>query len=177
MKIYKIIKSITFLALATSIIFLKDFYVENLQNFIGVLITIYALDEGVEFFFIDQKENRPMIMCSAIVEFILGLCTLIWFKNYSTVCVIWAIWSIMRESSEFVECFELYKEKNYIPCAISFAESVVAIVFSILLVIEPGEHHAKTHMILLIIELVTTIAIPYIADGCEKLFKINQKAE
>ena len=133
MKNYKIGKFVLFVSLAISIIFLTETYLENLQYFIGGLITLYGIDKAVMFFDV-EKHEKPKVLCESIVQVILGVCTIILFKELSTICVIWAVWSIMRESEEIAECYEHFKEK--LPWILSFAESVVAIVFSIMLIME-----------------------------------------
>lgn len=168
MKNYKIGKFIVFMALAVSIIFLMDVYLEHLQYFIGALITMYGVDKGIMFFGV-EKENKPLVLCESIVQIILGVCTIILFKEISTICIIWAVWAIMREGEEIAECYELFKEK--LPCLLNFGESVVAIIFSITLIMEPGEHHAKIHMILLIVELMSAVIFPQFVYFYEKYIK------
>ena len=163
MKNYKIGKLVTFITIAISIIFLMDFYVENLQYFIGGLIVLYGIDKGILFVF-ENKEKKVSLFFQCFVQLLLGICTIFLFNKIETICVIWAVWAIMREAEELTECYELFKER--IPCLLNIAESIVAIVFSILLIKDPGEHHAKVHMILLIIELVTTVTFPI----CRELY-------
>lgn len=158
MKNYKIFKTALFIILGITIFFLKDVYIEHLRLFIGGLIVLYGIDGFVMWVFEKERDGEIRYLCKALVELILGTCTIIFFKELSTVCVIWAVWAILRESEEIAECYELFKEK--LPCLFNFAESIVAIVFSIMLIIEPGEHHAKIHMYLLIVELFSAVLFP-----------------
>ena len=41
-------------------------------------------------------------------------------------------------------------------------ESVTVIVFSLIMIIEPGEHHARVHLYLLVVELSTKVLFPLI---------------
>lgn len=168
MKYYKIGKFIVFIGLAISIFFAVNFYLENLQYFIGVLIVMYGIDKGVMAVF-TEKEKRPGLFCQSLIYLLLGLCTLLLFSDYKTVCVIWAVWAIMRESDELTECYEHFKER--LPFILSFAESVVAIVLSITMIMEPGEHHARTHMYLLIVELMTSVIFPQLTCAYIKYIK------
>ena len=93
----------------------------------------------------------------------------------STICIIWAVWAILREADEIAEYYELFKER--IPCLLGFAESVVAIVFSITLIIEPGEHHAMIHMYLLIVELLSAVIFPQLRCVYVKYIVKNKKHE
>lgn len=172
-KTYKIVKFVIFVLLGLSILFLKETYIENLQYFIGALISIYAIDELCLFIFEKVKEKKSHHFFKSLVEIILGICTLIFFKELATICIIWAVWSILREADEIQECHELFKEK--VPSLLNFVESIVAIVFSILLIIEPGEHHAMTHMYLLIVELLTAVIFPQLRWIYIKYIKKSDK--
>lgn len=174
MKIYKSIKFFLFIALGISIFFLMDTYLEHLRFFIGGLITLYGLDGFIEWLLEKERHEKVHFIFKAAVQLILGICTLVLFKNMETICVIWAVWAIMRESDEIAEYYELFKER--IPCLLGFAESVVAIVLSITLIMEPGEHHAKIHMYLLIVELLSTVIFPQLRCAYVKYLK-NKKAE
>ena len=66
--------------------------------------------------------------------------------------------SICRESFEI---FEIINElKHLLPRILSGVESIAVIVFSIMLILEPGEHHAMIHVYLLLVELVFSPLIP-----------------
>ena len=68
-----------------------------------------------------------------------------------------------------IQDYELFKER--IPCLLGFIESIVAIVLSITLIMEPGEHHAKIHMYLLIAELLTAVIFPQLRCAYVKFIK------
>lgn len=173
MKKYNIVKFVIFVAIAISVIFLKEVYVENLRMFIGSLITLYGVDSIAQIYF-DNENRKAIDFCKGLVEIILGVCTLLFFKDFASVCVIWAVWSIMREADEINECYECFRER--LPFILNSIESIVAIVFSVMLIANPTEHHAMTHMYLLIVELITTVLFPqirfayikYIKNKCNK---------
>ena len=177
MKIYKFIKFFLFIALGVSIFFLMDTYVEHLRFFIGGLITLYGVDGFFLWILEKDKFEKMHFLFKAVVQLVLGICTLTLFGEYSspedvgykTICIIWAVWAIMREADEISEYYELFKER--IPCFLGFIESVVAIVFSITLIMEPGEHHAMIHMYLLIVELFTAVLVPQLRCAYVKYFK------
>lgn len=72
----------------------------------------------------------------------------------------WAIWTILRESEELKECYSLFKERT--PFLLNLAESIVTIVFSILMIADSSawENHATVHLYLLIVELITAVIFP-----------------
>lgn len=169
MKIYKFIKFFVFIALGVSIFFLKETYVEHLRFTIGGLITLYGVDGFFLWILEKDKFVKMHFLFKAVVQFVLGVCTLVLFDKYEVICTIWAVWAIMREADEISEYYELFKER--IPCFLGFIESVVAIVFSITLIMEPGEHHAMIHMYLLIVELFTAVIFPQLRCAYVKYFK------
>ncbi len=152
-----------------------DNYIEHLKYFIGGLITIYGLDGLMSWIFEEDRHGKVHFLFKAAVQLILGICTLTLFQNLETICIIWAVWAIMREADEISEYYELFKER--IPCLLGFIESVVAIVLSVTLIMEPGEHHAKIHMYLLIVELFTAVIFPQLRCVYVKYIAKNKKHE
>lgn len=175
MKIYKTIKFFLFITLGISIFFLKEIYLENLQYFIGGLITLYGIDGFLLWLLEKDRHEKVHFIFKAAVQLILGLCTIGGFDKVSTVCVIWGVWAIMREADEISEYYELFKER--IPCLLGFIESIVAIIFSIFLISDPIEHHAKIHMYLLIVELLTAVIFPQLRCAYVKYIAKNKKQE
>lgn len=175
MKIYKIIKFVLFIALGISVFFLMDTYLEHLRFFIGGLITLYGIDGFVLWSLEKDRHEKVHFVFKGAVQLILGICTLALFENLETVCVVWAVWAIMREADEISEYYELFIER--IPCFLGFIESIVAIALSITLIMEPGEHHAKIHMYLLIVELLTAVIFPQLRCVYAKYIAKNKKHE
>ena len=81
-------------------------------------------------------------------------------------CVIWAAWSILREAFEIKELF--LKIKSVVLTIISGIESIAVIVLSVMLILEPGEHHAMIHLYLLLVELVLTPLVPLLDEVIEE---------
>ena len=174
MKIYKCIKFGLFFVLGISIFFLMKQYMLCLRYFIGGLITLYGIDGFCSWFFEKDREQKMHFLFKAIVQLILGVSTLVLITRFEIICVIWAVWAILREADEIAEYYEMFKEK--VPCLLGFLESVIAIVFSIMLIMEPGEHHAKIHMYLLIVELLSTVIFPQLRFAYFKYIKKDKEA-
>lgn len=175
MKIFKIIKYSLFVFLGTSIFFLKDIYLEGIRFFIGSLILIYAADDFVRAILFEEHEAEKMhLIYKGIAQFILGAIMLILIKDPQTVCVIWGVWAILRESEEIKECIELCKERT--PFVLNLAESILAIVLSITMIMEPEawEHHATVHLYLLIVELYTAVIFSEARLLFNKYFRKNK---
>lgn len=164
---YNLIKLGVYLALAVLVFIFRETLVENLKYFIGGLMILYAVEE-ILFIVLHHihhifHEDKVYL---GFIELVLGV--VLMFVNISVegVCIMWATWSILRESYEIKEiACEL---KNIAPKILSGVESVVIIVFSILLLIEPGEHHAMIHLYLLLAELVIAPLTPLLDELIEK---------
>ena len=164
---YYVIKFAVFVILAALVFALRAQLVEHLQPFIGSLMIFYGLEEMLyeilchKLHFIHKSKTYL-----GLVELIFGTVLLIAPLAFEYVCIIWATWSILRESYEIKEiACEL---KSIVPKIISGVESIVVIVFSILLLIEPGHHHAMIHLYLLLAELVITPLTPLLDELLEK---------
>ena len=161
MKPFRLTRLIVFVLGAVLLLVFNEFFLENLRWFIGGLIVLYGTLGILALILAKVKpiyEGQGFLFFA--VEILLGLTTLCFIKEYATVCVIWAVWSILRESVELEEIVE--RELHPVLAIVSGVESVAVIVLSVMLMIEPGEHHAMIHSYLLVVELVLAALIPVI---------------
>ena len=164
---YNLIKLIVFTVLAILIFIFREKLVEHLKFFIGGLMLFYALEEILFCFLFHSHhffhEDKVYL---GLIEVLLGIVLLSVNLSIEAVCVIWATWSILREAYEIKEiACEL---KHLPPKILSGVESIVVIVFSILLLVEPGEHHALIHLYLLLAELVISPLTPLLDELLDK---------
>ena len=161
MKPFRLTRLIVFVLGAILLLVFNEFFLENLRWFIGGLIVLYGTLGILALILAKVKpiyEGQGFLFFA--VEILLGLTTLCFIKEYATVCIIWAVWSILRESVELEEIVE--RELHPALAVFSGIESVAVIVLSVMLMIEPGEHHAMIHSYLLAVELVLAALIPVI---------------
>ena len=150
---YLSIKLVIYTILSILVIVFRHEFTEHLKPFIGTLMIVYGI-EGILYEALFHKlhlihENKSYL---GLIELIFGVVLIASPLKFEYVCIIWATWSIVRESYEFKEIVS--DMHTIIPRILSGVESVVVIVFSVMLILEPGEHHALTHMILLSVELI-----------------------
>lgn len=188
MKIYGIIKTVIYLALTALVIaFVSSIAeIEVLRYFIGGLIIFYGVEEIVFTVFKNKKHYSIHTIFWNIIEIFIGLVVIVFVETgdievtYAVVCVCWAIWSILREARELAELIKEIKEQKPVICRvvniISLLESLTVVAFSLTMLIEPGEHHAKIHLYLLAAELFTKAAFPLIKNLVEKYGK-KQEAQ
>ena len=161
MKAFRLSRLICFVVGAVLLLVFNEFFLHNLRWFIGGLIVLYGSLGVLALLLAKVKpiyEGQGFLFFS--VEILLGLITLCFIKEYATVCVIWAVWSILRESVELEEIVE--RELHPALAVVSGLESIAVIVLSVSLMIEPGEHHAMIHSYLLVVELILASLIPII---------------
>ena len=164
---YNLIKLGVYIVLGILVFIFRETLVHNLKYFIGGLMLLYALEE-ILFILIHHLHHvfHEDKLYLGLIELIFGIVLLSVNVSYEGVCIIWATWSILRESYEIKEiACEL---KTIPPKIISGIESIVVIVFSILLIIEPGEHHAMIHLYLLLVELIVTPLTPLLDEFLTK---------
>lgn len=169
--IYFVIKLVVFSTLAAFVFAFRDYHVENLKPFIGALMLLYGT-EGLLFEILSQRKKfyyAPKVYL-ALIEFIFGIVLIAAPLPFDHVCVIWATWSIIRESYEIKEIVTDFKTVT--PRVLSGVESIIVIVFSVLLILNPMEHHAAIHMGLLVAELILNPLVVLIDE-----FLISRKAK
>ena len=171
---YFLIKLIIYGILAICVFIFRETLVEHLKYFIGGLMLLYGIEEIVfELIFKDHHFWHKDKIYIGLIDIILGSVLLIFPIDLESTCVIWATWSIARESFEIKEL--ITEVKCIFLSILSGIESIAVIVLSITLILEPGEHHAMIHMYLLLAELVLTPLIPLLDEII--LEKKNKKEE
>ena len=161
MKTFRLSRLICFVVCAVLLLVFNEFFLHNLRWFIGGLIVLYGSLGILALLLAKVKpiyEGQGFLFFS--VEILLGLVTLCFIKDYATVCIIWAVWSIIRESVELEEI--VARELHPVLAVVSGLESVAVVVLSVMLMMEPGEHHAMIHSYLLVVELILAGLIPVI---------------
>lgn len=153
LKYYFVIRAVLFIAIAVMIAVFANQLFEYLNYLVGGVILLY----GFEGLFMPITRTRSRFFTDyqfylGLVELLLGIMMICVVKDFNNVCMIWATWTIVRES------FELYETSHKLlkkfPAVLSLSLSIIEIVFSILLIIFASEHHAMTHIYLLIPEFI-----------------------
>ena len=166
---YYLVKLIIYVALAVCVFIFRDKLVEHLKYFIGGLMTLYGVEEILfEIVFRDKHFWHKDKIYLGIIELVFGvalLCLDLHDNAEETLirtCLIWATWSIVRESFEIKEL--VTEIKSWTLTIISGIESIAVIVLSVMLILNPGEEDAMIHMYLLLLELLLTPLIPLLDE-------------
>lgn len=170
--IYKIINVFTSIIIGTIILIFNSFFLEHLNILVGSAMIILSVESLTFSFFIEKETRQITRLMHNILCLVLGIIVLLMYheESFVNVCVIWGVWSVIREEWELSE--EVFKKgANKILAALSLIESAVVIVFSIMMIINATEHHAHTHIYLLAIEFYM---LAVVAVG-ESIFGIIEK--
>jgi len=170
MKIYRNVKFILFLA-AGILVFVFDFFflenIANLYNLVGSVMVFYGLEATVIMAVKKEIKEEKMLLTNQILTLLLGLILLFMPQtenNIIVLSVLWSVWAITRESEEINE--KVLKNLDCkVTAVLNFAESVVVIVFSVLLILNPSEHHLHSHLLLLGAELILEVVLPVLTIG------------
>ena len=158
MKVWKIIKFVLYNAAGVAILVFNHPAMSVVGYIVGAVILAYGLEPIVvgasrkKLF----KENSALF--DGLINILLAATLFIVSDDIIKICLIWAVWSIIREGRELAESAHHIREKR--PGLTNLIESVVIIVFSFTMILEPGEHHAHVHVIILGIELILEVMFP-----------------
>ena len=159
------------LVLFTAIAVLIGVYSHQLLPYLHFIVGAVMILFGVEGIFITITKQPLKFFTDAQfylghVDLLLGLVMMFSIRDFNTVCIIWGTWTIVRESFDLYEI--AHKVMHKFPAVLSLVLSVVEIVFSVMLIIHANEHHALTHIYLLIPEFIINGLSPL-------LFEIHKK--
>lgn len=167
MKIYYFLRLVFYTAVAVLIGVFSYRLLECLPYLVGSVMILFGL-EGMIIWIIKAKKKvlQEAQFFLGIVDLILGIVVVAAVHKFDYVCIIWATWTIVREAFDLYEI--AHKIYHRFPAVLSVALSITEIVFSIMLLLYATEHHALTHVYLLIPE--------FIIDGLSPLlFEIHKK--
>ena len=124
---------------------------------------------------LQEIKEEKMLFINQLITTLLGLILLFKPRGENDLVILsifWSVWAIMRESEEI--CEKVFNNlNNKIVSFFNFAESVVVIFFSIMLILNPTEYHLHLHIILLGIELILEVLFPLL-NYIETKFKANK---
>lgn len=174
MKKWQILKAVLYLTLAVFIFVLNKTIMPYVGILVGAIVCLYAAEE-----FIVNVAKKTLIsdayrLFEGIAQLLIGIILFIVSDDIIKVCLVWGVWSILRESKEMAEAIKrLPTRKSEI---IDIIESVTIIALSFLMILEPNDAHAYLHMILLGVELVIVVLF-YCVEVLENKISARQLKE
>ena len=155
--IFKINKFIIYLVLGIIILVLRD----DTYNYLYLLIAIPSLVLNIEQLSYEIYERayykKANLIGACLLKIALALIILIMNADMLVVCVLWGISIIISSTITLDESTYLVTNRKIFAFLIEVAESIVQIVFAVLLIIDPVEH-ISFHIILLGVEMLLIAA-------------------
>lgn len=177
MNAWKIAKTAIYPVIGILIITFSEFAMQHVVVLVGATMSVYAVETVIVSAYKKAVLKEDNELFEGLILALLAVVLLLTDGSaLEKVCVIWAIWSILRETEEIKECLfhNFYKRAilqarivNYVHCL----ESAVVIVLSVLMLLSPSKKTAHAHVILLGLELVFEIAFPAAVLIAEKSIK------
>lgn len=168
-KILRGTKVVLYLFAAIFIFLFHEQIMPTVAFLVGGVVLAYALEELL--FLIAKRKFADT--AESIIQIVLAILLFLAHDDIIKVCIIWGVWSIIREGREMTHA--LVHIRRHRLAIINIAESIVVIVLSATMILEPGEHHAHIHVILLAIELILEIGFPILEALLDRLIKRGKK--
>ena len=175
-KIYKILKFVLFAIAGILIIVFNNAIMSNdgaiLNGLVGFIIAVYGLEGVLLPIFTKKIKSEKIEMLNGGVNILIAIIMIFLLEGHPyelrTLCILWSLWSIMREGVEIFDKGFLGIRNHPVTSVINFAESIIVIIFSIMLICAKDEHelmhHAHAHVILLGIELIIEVMWVYVGE-------------
>lgn len=168
-KALKITKAALYITAGILIFFLYEKMMPYVAFLVGGVVLAYALEElGFQI-----ARRKFTDIAGSLIQIILAVLLFLSHDEIEKVCVIWGVWSIIREGRELSHALSHVKESAV--AALNILESIAVTVLSVMLVLTPGEHHAKIHLIILGVELILEILFPFLEELVQRKKAKKQK--
>ncbi len=172
MKVYNYIKLVILVAFSILLFIFKEELVDNIHYFIGALVLAFGVENIIILAIVHKKECFKDIKFSlSLFELVFGLTILVFVRNFEYVCVMWAAWSLTRQAIDIH--LVINGEVKGVVAIVYILQSIVSVVFSIILIVDPTREHAISHIYLLIAELLV-IALPPVVDELLIVYKTKK---
>ena len=150
-------------------VFYKSVMASGLAFLVGGVVLAYALEEMI--FRIVRRQYAEL--AESLIQFVLAVLLFLSYNDLQKICVIWGVWAIIREGREMIEA--LVNIRKNILAFVDMIESIVVIVLSAMMILNPTHHHATVHLILLGIELILEVTFPLLEEFVQS--KKTKKSE
>ena len=190
--IYKLCKLIAFVTMGILVLVFNKAIMSNegaiINGIVGTVIAIYGLEGVIHPLVTKQYKEKKLEVLNGGINILIAIVMIFLLENHPhelrIVCVVWSLWSIMREGQEIIEKGLEGFNEHPITSIVNFGESIVVIIFSVMLICAKDahelEHHAHAHVVLLGIELIIEVIWIYVAEfeaKCLKKAKHRHKKE
>ena len=182
MKPLQLIKTVLYVLAGIAVFIFNEQIMEALGIVVGVVVLLFGIDYVIIGVTHKKYFGETGLFFPALTYILLAVILFIVTEDIKSVCLVWAVWAILREGKELSESMHRLSESRRgafnMPALINALESVVIIIFSFTMILEPGEHHAHVHVFLLGGELILEVLFPIVNAWFDERFgqKDGEKA-
>ena len=155
MNVWRIIKTVVYLVAAALLFIFHEGAMEIVPYLVGSVIFVYATETLAVAISTKKILTGHVTLFEFLIQILIGVILFLVAGDTVKVCVTWGIWSILRESKEITEAVNHLLRKK--PGLLNAIESIIIIVMSFFMVLEPTEHHIHTHIFLLGAEFICNV--------------------
>ena len=135
------------------------------MDYVGMVVGSVVFLYGINITIVSALRKRWIgenaLIFDGLLLFFIGVILFIVREDIVKVCLVWAVWSIMREGKELTSAIVGIKNKEGVE-VLNLIESIVIIVFSFTMIMNPNEEHVHFHVYLLGAELLLEVIFPVI---------------
>nr|MBO4517643.1 hypothetical protein [Clostridia bacterium] len=178
MQKWQISKAVLYLVAAILIFIFNQSITPYAGILVGAVVCVYAFEELIVSAVNKKLFSDTFHLFDGIAQILIGVILFLVSYDIIKVCLVWGVWSVLRESKELAVAVKSVITKRL--GFLSAIESVVVIVLSFMMILEPSEHHAHLHVILLGVELITVVLFYFMErfiDGKRAGNSENKKEE
>lgn len=174
MKKWQILKSVLYLISAVFIFIFNEAIMPYVGIAVGAIVCMYAAEELIVITAQGKFFKDVYHLFDGISQLLIGIIMFLVSGDIVKVCLVWGVWSILRESKEMSEAIDKLSQKKF--GIINIIESIVIIALSFVMILEPGERHAHLHVILLGAELVIVVLFYFVEELRDSFFGRGKSA-
>lgn len=173
MKYWYYLKAILYTIAGVLILVFNELIMKNVGIVVGSVVFLYGLNITIVSILKKRFFGENALVFDGIMLYLISL-ILFLVEDIISVCLVWAVWSIMREGKEMsIAIREIIKKKSVE--LLNLIESVVIIAFSFIMVLNPNEEEAHFHVYILGIELLLEVIFPVIKLFVERKHKKHKE--
>ncbi|MBO4572857.1 MAG: hypothetical protein J5762_03745 [Clostridia bacterium] len=165
MRYLQVIKTVLYMLAGVAVLTFNREIMDYVGTVVGAVIFAYGVDRII-ISIIKKEVLSEEGLFSALTHVLLAVVMFVVTDDIVKMCIVWAVWSILREGKELSESVHRLSRGNL--GLVNAIESVVIIVFSFMMITEPTEHHAHVHVIILGIELMLEVLFPIVNEVFDK---------
>ena len=168
MKQWQIVKTVLYSLAGVAVLIFHERILDFVGAIVGSVILTYGLDVLIVSIIKKTYIGGDYFLFGGLVHLLIAVIIFMVSGDLVKICLVWAVWSIIREGKELSESIHRLTLKK--PAIVNVIESVTVVYLSFSMILEPTLRHAHIHVVLLGIELILEVAFPFVNGLIDKFF-------